>query len=148
MKRDRDGKLARELAVNGLGPGDPEPVVQFQTEYGTVMVDLLNNDADMDGDKLFYEYRQMVGSERRDIVAKVVNNKGYRRLDDPSPERGEQLIKAMGMGRDIATKKLQKKYPKLIYSTMKANELKGDKYSRSIPAGVSDTSYKPIDYGR
>ena len=148
LKRDKDAKIVQELVTNGIGPRDPKPVIQFQTKYGPVSVDLLNNDAGMDGDKLFYEYRQMVGSERRDALYKTVNNKGYRKLSDPSPERNHQLTRAMDMGIEIATKKLQSKYPKLISSTMKANEVKGETQSRSIPAGVPETKYKPIDYGR
>lgn len=140
LRRDQDEPLVRELAMHHVGERKPEPVINVQTKYGPLKLDILNTPIEgVNGDTLFYEYRRIVGEERREAIIKTMNSKAYARFEDLSPERSDMLGNAMNAGLDRGKKVFLKMFPEVIPAGLDRQDAGQVSAQPSIPAGVPDS---------
>jgi len=139
MRKDEYAPYVRELVVHKIGEGKPTPVIRYDTEYGPVTLNLLEMEVDgKTGDELFYEYRQMVGEQRFDVLSATVLSDTYTNFPDLSEERGQLLSMAMNTGKSNAKELFRQKHSGIIDAGFDTAEAKGTP-TKIIPAGVPET---------
>jgi hypothetical protein len=124
MAKYQDDDATYALAQNGVAPS----AVPCEMSVQGVRVDLHELDIGKGTGQACYEYRQLVGQERRSAVQQVIGSKGYSdprvRVGGPQDEtatvvtRGDLLQLALSQGKQAGTAKFVQRYQAAVERVM------------------------------